>query len=350
MRSGPALARRAVNSEATSVEEDQSVSEKKTERKWNEEEIEAVRSRAVETLRADGLSQKEAAAESGIAYGSLTPFLGRSYAGDASRIAEKVERWLAARARRAATRPRLPVQAFVETPGSEAIHQALAHAQDVPDMVVITGPPGTGKTSAVCEYTRRNPNVHKLVAEPSLNTVRSLLQALAGLLGTYDLGSQHRMSRALSARLSGTGALLIVDEAQHLTSAMLDQLRAFHDQCAIGIALVGNEAVIGRLEGGRRSAEYAQLFSRVGLRIKVGRGKRQVLADVAPLLDSWGVPEGEARKRLAAIATHPGALRGMRKTWIIAQMLARAEEREVDGTDIVHAFERLSSVPLAEAS
>lgn len=326
------------------------MTERKTERKWSEEEIEAVRLRAVETLRTDGLTQKVAAAESGIAYGSLTPFLGRSYAGDESRIAEKVERWLNARARRAATRPALPTQQFVATPGSEQIHQALAHAQDVPDMVVITGPPGTGKTSAVCEYTRRNPNVHKLVAEPSLNTVRVLLQALAGLLGTYDLGSQHRMSRALAARLAGTGALLIVDEAQHLTSAMLDQLRAFHDQCQIGIALVGNEAVIGRLEGGRRNAEYAQLFSRVGLRIKVGRGKRQVMADVVPLLESWGVPEGEPRQRLQAIATHPGALRGMRKTWVIAQMLARSEDREVEGVDILHAWERLSSVPLAEAS
>jgi DNA transposition AAA+ family ATPase len=326
------------------------VTENSGKRKWPEEEIEAVRARVQEVLRTEGLTQKEASAESGIAYGSLTPFLGGTYAGDASRVAEKAERWLVARARREAKRPRMPTQSYIETTTSRAVHDALAHAQDVPDMVVITGPPGTGKTTSVCEYTRRNPNVHKLVAEPSLSTVRVLLQALAAVLGTYDQGSQHRISRAIASRLTGTGALLIVDEAQHLTSAMLDQLRAFHDQCGIGIALVGNEAVIGRLEGGKRSAEYAQLFSRVGLRVKVGRRKRDVLADVTPLLDAWQVPEGATREKLRAIATYPGALRGMRKSWTIAQMLARAEEREVEEQDIVLAWERLSSVPLGEAA
>lgn len=326
------------------------MSERKTERKWGEEEIEAVRSRLRDVMSAEALTQKQVAADSGIAYGSFTPFFGGTYAGDASRVAEKVQAWLQAHERRAALRPALAMQTFIATPGAADIHQALAHAQDVPDMVVVTGPPGTGKTTALCEYTRRNPNVWTLIAEPSLNSVRALLQGLAACVGTDDLGSQHRIAREVSRRLAGTRGLIIVDEAQHLSSQMLDQLRAFHDQCQIGIAMVGNEAVIGRLEGGRRSAEYAQLFSRVGLRIKVGRGRRQVLADVAPLLESWGVPEGDARKRLQAIATHPGALRAMRKAWVIAQMLACAEQREVTGDDIVHAWARLSATPLAEAS
>jgi DNA transposition AAA+ family ATPase len=326
------------------------VAENTKQRKWTPEEVEATRLRVLDVLRTEGLTQRNAANESGIPYGSLTPFLGGTYAGDESRISEKAERWLTARARREAKRPRLAIQSFVETPTSSMVNDALGHAQDVPDIVVITGPPGTGKTSALCEYSRRNPNVHKLVAEPSLSTVRQLLQALATAIGAFDAGGQHRVSRSIATRLTGTGALIIVDEAQHLSSAMLDQLRTFHDQCGIGIALVGNESVIGRLEGGRRSAEYAQLFSRVGLRVKIGRRKSEVMADVVPLLDAWGVPEGEAREKLRAIATYPGALRGMRKTWVIAQMLARAEERDVEGADILLAWQRLSSVPLGEAA
>lgn len=320
------------------------------ERRWSAEEQEAIRVRVQETIRTEDLTQKAVAVESGIPYGSLTPFLGGTYAGDGSRMCEKLERWLAARERRAAAQVPLPQQIFVATPTAQAIHDVLAHAQDLPDMVTITGAPGTGKTSAVCAYVRANPNVHKLVAEPALNTVRALLQALAALLGVYDLGSQHRISRLVGRRLTGTRGLIVVDEAQHLSSAMLDQLRAFHDQAPVGIALVGNEAVIGRLEGGRRSAEYAQLYSRVGMRLRVGRSARAVAADVEPLLTAWDVPEGEVRARLRAVARQPGALRAMRKTWVIAQLLARAEERAVAAADVSLAWERLSSAPLGEAA
>jgi hypothetical protein len=36
----------------------------------------------------------------------------------------------------------------------------------------------------------------------------------------------------------------------------------FLDQAGIGIALLGNETVYARLEGGTRAAQYAQLFIR----------------------------------------------------------------------------------------
>lgn len=318
------------------------------ERVWSEADQEQLRQRVGELIRTEDLTQKQVAAESGIPYGTLTPFLGGTYAGDGSRVCEKLARWLAARDRRAGAALPPPSQQFVETPTARAIHDVLAHAQDLPDMVTITGAPGTGKSSAVCAYVRANPNVHKLVAEPALNTVRSLLQALAALLGVYDLGSQHRISRTIARRLTGARALLIVDEAQHLSSAMLDQLRSFHDQCPVGVALVGNEAVIGRLEGGRRSAEFAQLYSRVGMRLRVGRSARSVLADAEPLFAAWGVPE-QVRPRLRAIARAPGALRAARKTWTIAQLVARAEGRDVSADDIALAWERLSAQPAALA-
>lgn len=319
------------------------------DRVWSEAEQEALRQRIAELIRTEDLTQKQVSAESGIPYGTLTPFLGGTYAGDGSRVCEKLSRWLAARDRRAGAALPPPSAQFVATPTARAIHDVLAHAQDLPDMVTITGAPGTGKSSAICAYVRANPNVHKLVAEPALNTVRSLLQALASLLGVYDLGSQHRISRTIARRLTGARALLIVDEAQHLTSSMLDQLRTFHDQCPVGIALVGNEAVIGRLEGGRRSAEFAQLYSRVGMRLRVGRSARAVLADAEALLEAWGVPE-EVRPRLRAIARQPGALRAARKTWTIAQLVARVEERGVTDADITLAWERLAAQPVAEAA
>lgn len=317
-------------------------------RKWSEDEQEGTRSRVLELLRTEGLTRKECARESGIPYGTLTPFLGGTYAGDGSRIAEQLELWMSARGKRQAIRAATPLAPrFVTTPTSEAIMSALGHAQHMPDMVVITGAPGTGKSSAACEYTRQNPQVHKLTADPSINSVRSLLGALASVLGVYDQGSQYRMSRSIAQKLMGTGALLIVDEAQHLNSAMLDQLRSYHDTCAIGIALLGNHAIVGRLEGGRNRAEFAQLYSRVGLKLN---RQKPLKGDVEALLDAWGVTEKGPREQLRAVARHAGGLRNLNKCHRLAQMLASAEQRPLVEDDVRIAWERLGAMPTANVA
>jgi hypothetical protein len=39
--------------------------------------------------------------------------------------------------------------------------------------VVVSGPPGIGKTSAACAFTRRTPNVWKIVGHPLLRSPRA---------------------------------------------------------------------------------------------------------------------------------------------------------------------------------
>lgn len=317
-------------------------------RKWSEEEQEEVRQRVAALRQSEDLTWKQISNESGLKNGTLTPWMGRTYAADGSNVAEKLQRYLEAREKAQAVRGSMPAPRFVSTPTSEAIMRVLAHAQHMPDMVVITGAPGTGKSSAACEYTRTGTlNVYKMVADPSINSVRALLGALANLLGTYDQHSQYRISRSILQKLQGTGALIIIDEAQHLTSAMLDQLRAYHDQANIGIALLGNEAVIGRLEGGRKSSEYAQLYSRVGMRLK---RTKPLKGDVDALLDAWGVEAGTAREQLRATARLAGGLRNLNKTWRLAQMIATNEGRALSAGDVQMAWQQLSSQPLGDAA
>jgi DNA transposition AAA+ family ATPase len=311
--------------------------------KISEAEQEVIRNEVLELIRVEDMTRRVVAAESGIPYGTVTPFLGGTYAGDGSKIAASLRVWMAARAKRATVRATLPVARFVATPTADAIMSVLQHAQHMPDMVVVTGAPGTGKSSAACEYTRQNPNVFKVVAQRSINSVRSMLGAIAHTLGTYDMHSTYRISRDIEKKLlAHPGALLIVDEAQHFDSGMLDQLRSFHDQCGIGIALVGNDAIVGALEGGRRSAEYAQLYSRVGMRLK---RPRPLNADIDGLLDAWEVAAGPGRDLLRGIAKKPGGLRSMAKTHRLALMLANAENRPLAEDDVRLAWERLGAAP-----
>ncbi|MBX9750870.1 MAG: AAA family ATPase [Roseococcus sp.] len=320
-----------------------------TGRKYSQEDQQLLRQRLLEHRNTKDLRWKDIAAESGVPMGTLSPWAGGTYQGEGSPIAEKVERYLASTEKREAVRAIAPDMGFVMTPSAQDFMALLNRAQHMPDMSVLTGAPGVGKTKAACEYKRRNPNVFKIVAEPSLSTIPALLGSIAHELRVTEVGRQDRIARLIKQRLIGTRALIIVDEAQHLTTEMLDQLRAFHDQAEIGIALVGNSAVIGRLEGGRRSQEYAQLYSRVGMRLNRREPKK---GDVEAMLDAWGVEEKDVRLALRAVAKQGGALRSCNKAFLLAQMIAANEGRTLSTEDVQLAYGQISDqrVPLRDAA
>jgi DNA transposition AAA+ family ATPase len=310
---------------------------------WTPEAIDAIRADVKRISAEENIPIARIAREAGVPPGTFGPWLSGSYAGRNDRIAEAARKWIAALAEREATRAVAPeAPSFQLTPTAEAMFAVFAHAQHMPDLVVIAAGAGCGKTSAACAYTRRNPNVFKVVAEPCANGPRAVLEDLSRACGIMDRTGTalHRASRVLVDRLRGTQALIVVDEAQHLTTQAIDQLRTLHDKAEIGVALVGNETVLSRIEGAGRTAEFAQLFSRVGMRLKRARPQK---GDIDALLDAWGVEGGEARKLLHLIARKPGALRGMTKALRVAHMLAAAERRALTAEDVRAAWERLSS-------
>ena len=304
---------------------------------------------AFEPLRAEvrriaaeeGKSISALATEAGIPNGTFSPWLGGKYPGRSDNIAKAVRLWLdtrQARQERQMTLP--PAPAFMLTPTAKQFTGALQHAQFAPDMVMITGGPGVGKTITAQAYARRTPNVWVLTAEPCFRTPRVLLDEVAALVNVPTQPSTPKLSRTIVTRLRGTGGLLIVDEAQHLPSMSLDQLRTLHDKAEIGLALVGNEQVYSRVEGSARTPEYAQLFSRVGMRVPKQRPTKR---DIDMLLDAWGVgpwgmgPDGSVRALLHVVAGKPGALRGMTKVLRMASTFALADGAPAVGAEHVRA-------------
>lgn len=314
-------------------------------RKFTDEEHEQLRQQAREIMRTDQLTQQGLSDLVGIPNGTFSQWVGGTYRGNNDRMAAGFQRWLETRSQRRQIRSLLPRQRFIMTRTADDMHKVLAHAQHLPDMVVITGAPGIGKTEAACAYTRANAHVYKIVGEPSIDSIGALLSTIAAALGIYNRGARHHVSRAIATRLNGTNALLIVDEAQHLSSEQLDQLRTYYDQCRIGIALVGNPAVISRLEGGSRRADYAQLFRRVGMRL---RRDRPLAEDINALLVAWGVEDQAVRKQLAAIARKPGALGVMGKVWRIAGMIASEGDRPVSPEDVSIAYQQVTDLPIRD--
>jgi len=92
------------------------------------------------------------------------------------------------------------------------------------------------------------------------NTPRSVERAVGNLWGTVDgLGARATWyGDPNAAVMRQPPDLLVVDEADRLKTASLEQLRDFYDRRHVGMVLIGMPGLQKRL------ARYAQLYSRVG--------------------------------------------------------------------------------------
>lgn len=285
-------------------------------------------------MQAEGLKQTDLATATGIPYGTFTAWLAGNYKGVTEDKAEAVERWLNSRAEKARVTMALPeAPDYQETVSSARMLALLQYCQHAPDVGVIAGGAGIGKTTTILEYQRRAPNVFVITAEPVMTSASNFLVELTTIMGLPE-GTPIRMSRAISRKLWKAGALIIVDEAQHLSTSTLNQARALHDASKCGLVFVGNETVYGRMGDGR--AEFAQLFSRVGMKHTQQRPKDE---DVTALLKAWKL---DIDPRLPmAIARKPGALRGLTKCIRLAHVLARGENAAVNSNHLKAAWEQI---------
>jgi DNA transposition AAA+ family ATPase len=317
-----------------------------TEKVLSEDEIEAVRVLARAAIGEIG-SVASAAKESGIAYATFAAWVSAKYAGRSDRVAMDVQKWLNTRRERSETLASAPTApGFILTETADSVLAVLRQAQHMPDFCVITGAPGVGKTTAACRYTRETANVFKITANPSLRMPRDVLTELSRLIGLPGGGMLHMQHRALVNKLRGIRALVVVDEANHLSSEALDQLRSIHDEAECGLALLGNARVFSRLEGGTRTAEFAQLFSRVGVRLAA----KTRTADADALIDAWGIDDKPRRDFLRVIARKPGALRALTKTLKLAHIMASGERAAVSVEHLRMAWAQLGNGPLTEAA
>ena len=215
---------------------------------------------------------------------------------------------------------------FVETPTSERIFSALAYAKENQDMAVLYGGPGVGKTRSISYFRSLYENVWVVTMTPSTAGVVPCLEEVAEAVGLREpSGGARRLARAIRSKVGPLRGIIIVDEAQHLTTSAIEELRSLHDACGVAIAFCGNETVYARM-GGSRSAQFAQLASRLGMRVpflRPGEG------DVKAVARAWGVTDDAIVAVLVRVALQPGALRGVVKILRLAS--AGGEDVSLDG-------------------
>ena len=292
-----------------------------------------------------GLPWSALAPKVGVKAGTLSQFPGGGYKGDNQSIAEAVYRYrqlLVSQAEIAVEMPEPP--GFFETPTSKRIQTMLAIAQRG-RITVVAGGPGTSKTRTVRHYQASVANVWVATMKPSTTGINTMQQRVLAALGKHDAkGTPLALTNLIENLLRNTGGLLVIDEAQHAGEKALEEIRGWHDETGVGIALVGNEDVLTRLTRGSRRDAFARLASRVAQRL-IFRGP--IDGDALALADAWNVDPEPCRAFLIDVAKKPGGLRTCTMVMETASMLAAAERGPLQLAHLQDAWAHLSTRQMA---
>lgn len=282
--------------------------------------------KAIDNLREyitkSGKSQAAVGQELGISGAAISSFLAGKYKTPHT-IIPKVAMLLSINKKKAVA-PKAPD--FAQTSISRTVTNAIAYAHLRGVISVVYGDAGVGKTSTVKEYVKNDPLALLITISPTYASITGVNELIA-----EQLGVRERVSRRITAeiidRLKGSGRVLIVDEAQHLTVRALNHLRCLSDESGIGIALIGNEEVYSKLRGSGK-ADFAQLFSRVGMRKQV-QTRDISMKDIESIFGRYELDEG-VLKLLAGVANTPYGLRGAVNVYInTAAVYERISEKEM---------------------
>ncbi|MDM5132949.1 AAA family ATPase [Aeromonas piscicola] len=285
-------------------------------------------------LEQSTVTQAQIAKEVGVSPTTVNQLLNGNYKADPVAMVQKLANWLTARDQRADA-PRDP--GFVLTETAKQIRADMTYALTTQSIVIIHGSSGVGKTTALREFQRNNNNVWVITTSPSRATMTECMYELAMELGMENAPRQRgSLARALRRRLLNTKGLIVVDEADHLDRATLEELRILVEEVEVGMVLVGNSRVYTQLTGGQRSEDFARLYSRVAKKRALTKAKK---ADVMTMADAWNIDGAAERDLLLRISERPGALRLVNKILKLAVMYSGGEPLTED--ILRHAFNEL---------
>lgn len=293
-----------------------------------------------------GKSWSVLAARIGIPAGTLSSFGTGNYNGDQAKIAHKIERWFASEAEQAA----MMAQISIEMPGFQMTRAAretthLLHWAKRGKIGVVATSPGFGKTSALRQFAVDVPQVWVATMRPSTSGVATMLAAILKSMGEREArGSPQMLTDRIIDKVNGTGGLIALDDAQHLSEKALDELRGIHDVTGVGIALLGNAGLLARLEGGSRAIAFAQLFSRVSLRVVKNLAYAE---DGITLGRAWQIEDSRILNWLAELTLKPGGLRTVSMTIELGSVLAAGDATPLNFSHLQDALAQLSTRPVS---
>ena len=294
---------------------------------------------AINTLVAgSNYTQAQIARETSIGKTRLSQFLSNSYTGDNAPIISTLGQWFELHASKQNVMPVAPD--FVMTNIAKNIISSLRYAQmsDGDGMTVIMGAPGVGKSVAVKEYAKK-PNTWLVIASPSITGLVGFFYELAMTLGIENAPRRKdSLCHAICNRLAGTKGLIVIDEADHLQLEVIEELRVMQQKVGVGLALVGNPTIYGKMVGDSRKVDLSRLESRISKKLSIPKVNA---GDINAIATAWGLTTALEMDLINKIAGKRGQLRKLSHTLRYASMLAQGNNERMNDTHIRAAFNEL---------
>lgn len=211
-------------------------------------------------------SQTAIAKDIGISSSAITMYLKGKYgARDLSSIEDKIRTFLDKQDAREQLPPPLDL-GFIKTEVSGIIFEVAERCRVYRRIGVVVGEAGVGKTTSITAYAKKYSDTVVVYAHRSM-TLKGLFKSIARKIGVDDRGLTSDIFDRVSARLGDR--LLIVDEAEHMTIPMLDELRRLSDDeyGKSGLLLVGLPRFVELVRS--RQNDYAYLRNRISQSVRV---------------------------------------------------------------------------------
>ncbi len=230
--------------------------------------------RVTRYIEENGLSQAKAAPKMGVSQTALSQWRNSKYDnGNIEELESKVSEFFRLEdEKNTVIEKSLPfrnLKDYIPTSISEDVYKLIQYCHFEKGMVVVHGDAGIGKTKGAEKYARENPtSTIYIQATPSSGTLSCILKLLARALRIPESRSKLDLMLDIRDKLESSNKIIIIDEAQHLKYAALEEIRTLSDpntitgQAGTGIVLIGNTEVYDRMVG-KQEARFAQQFSRI---------------------------------------------------------------------------------------
>ena len=239
---------------------------------------------------------------------------------------------------------------YVATPTSQHI-MALLEIAHMGRWTVGAMGPGLGKTKSARHYASAVPNVWRVTMRESAKSLSAMMNLVmqAMKITAKTNGWAQAKSAAIIDHVRHKSGLLVIDEANYLTLADLEEIRAWHDETGLGIALLGNEELMWRIETAQPRHAYARIASRIA---NSHIQDLPVEGDINAYLDALDVIEPDMRKLLMSEGMSPrhGGLREVQKILDSANMQAIGDGETISAHYVRAAIESRATSILRRAA
>lgn len=239
-----------------------------------------------EFLRQTNLFQSDLAKKIGFSESTISQWLQGKYKGDVIELEVKISQFLDIEEEKIKNEiPKIP---FVKTRVAYQLFKAARYCHTDCEIGICYGDSGLGKTTAVKKYAENNTGVVVIKAKENISN-RVLVQQLYEKLGLSGQSKVHEMETAITQKLTNSGRLIIVDEAEFLKASGFTILRSIHDdtEYSFGLLFVGTHKLHNNLQSLR--GDFAYLTNRVGYSFEVKKLERD---DVKAIVESV-IPNSE---------------------------------------------------------